>query len=55
MFEDIESRPNEQMVRISQNDLRIQFMELPRTDAFYRTLCSYGHERRRIDPAMRSR
>ena len=43
------------MVRIAENDLRIQFMQLPRTDAFHRTLCSYGHERRRIDLAMRSR
>ena len=54
MLDDVESRPNEQVVGVSQNNLRIQLAEFARTDAFHAALCSHRHKRRRIDHAMRS-
>ena len=55
MSDDIESWPNEQMISISENDLRIQLAQLARTDRFHAALCPDRHERRRLDHAVRSR
>ena len=54
MLDDVESRPNEQVVGVSQNNLRIQLAEFARTDALHAALCSHRHKRGRIDHAMRS-
>ncbi len=35
VFNHIEPRPNEQVIRISENDLRIQLAQLPGTDCFH--------------------
>ena len=53
MFDDVESRPNEQVVGVSQNNLRIQFAEFARTNRFYRTLCADRHERWCFEDSMR--
>src|SRR6266511_6252562 len=43
------------MVGISEDDLRIEFEQLARTDRFHAALRSHRHERRRIDRSMRRR
>ncbi len=55
MLDHIEAGPNEQVVCVSENDLRIQFAQFSRADAFHGTLRTHRHERRRIDHAMRRR
>src|SRR5215467_11098047 len=52
MFDDVESRPNEQMISVSENNLRIQLAEFPRTHCLHRTLCADWHESRRLEDSM---
>jgi len=54
MFDNVESRPNEQVVGVSENNLRIQLAEFARTNALHAALCSHWHKCGRIDHAMRS-
>ena len=52
MFDHIQSRPNKQVIGISKNDLRLEFMQLSRRDGFHRPLRPHRHKRRRLDYAV---
>lgn len=52
MFDDLESRPNEQMVGVSEDNLRVQVAEFPWTHGLHRALRADRHERRRLDHAV---
>src|SRR5436309_737414 len=52
MFDHIQSRPNKQVIGISKNDLRLEFMQLSRRDSFHRPLRPHRHKRRRLDYAV---
>jgi hypothetical protein len=51
---DIESRPDKQVVSISEYDLRVQFAQLARADGLNASLRPDGHEGRCVDYAMLS-
>src|SRR6266550_9401008 len=50
----IDSRSNEQVISIPENDLRVEFAELSRTNGFDAALGSYRQERWLFDQAMSS-
>jgi len=54
MFDHVEARPDEQMVRISENNLRIQLAQLSWADTLHGALCSDRYKGRCFDNAMRS-
>ena len=54
MANHLESRPNEQMVGVPQNDLRLQLAQLARAHRFHTSLRSHRHEGRRLDHTVRS-
>src|ERR1700719_7875 len=54
MFDYVDPRPNEQVVGISENNLRVEFAQLARTHRFHAALRSDRHKRRRFDGAVRS-
>src|SRR2546423_568567 len=49
----LEPWPDEQMIRISENDLRFEFPQLARTHRLHAALGADGHERRRLDYTVR--
>ena len=49
----VEPRPNEQMIRVPENDLRLQLNQLARADRFHAPLRPHRHKRRRLDHAVR--
>ena len=55
MSDDIESGPDEQMIGISEDDLRIQLAQLAWTDRFHAALCPYRHERWCLNHAVPGR
>jgi hypothetical protein len=55
MFDHIQSRPNEQVIGVPENDLRVQFAQLARSHRFDRALCSDRHEDGRFDDTVRGR
>ena len=52
MFDYVQPRPDEQMIRVAENDLRIQLAQFSRAYRLYAALRSDRHERRRFNRAM---
>src|SRR5436190_11464756 len=48
----IQSRPDKQMVRVAENDLRLDLSQLSRRHCLHRALGSHWQERRRLDRAV---
>src|SRR5262249_27991391 len=53
MLDHVEPGPNEQVIGVPENDLRLQLAQLTRTNALHAALRSYRHKRRCVDHAMR--
>src|ERR1700720_4191134 len=53
MFDYINSRPNKQVIGVSENNLRLQFAQLERTHRFHASLGTDRNERGSVDYAMR--
>ena len=53
MFDHLNSRSDEQVIRISENDLCVKLFEFARTHCLHRALRSDRHERRRFDRTVR--
>src|SRR5262249_49791196 len=49
MLNDLESWPNEKVIGIAENDLRIELSQFAGTDRLHRPLCSDRHEGWRLD------
>jgi hypothetical protein len=54
MPDHLESRPDEKVVCVPKNDLRLQLAQLPRAHCLYTPLRSHRHERRSLDDAVTS-
>jgi len=55
MLHNIDARPNKQMIRIPENDLRLELAQFPRSDRLHGALRPNRHKRRRVNHAMRGR
>src|SRR5256714_2674346 len=53
--DDVESRPQPQMVGVAEDDLRAELLELARCHGLDRAVSADRHEDRRLDGAMRER
>src|ERR1043166_7449083 len=53
MLHHVHAGPHEKVIRVTQNNLRVELAKLTRTDCFYTALRADRHEYRRFDYAMR--
>src|SRR5678815_3276743 len=54
MLDDLHSRPNEQVIGVPKNDLRLELPQFVRPDCLDRPLGAHWHKNRRLDHPVRS-